>query len=42
MKKKLKVLKLKGGGVPYGPPPSRGPKSQVPPIKFSRGGGSAI
>ena len=32
----------KGGGVPYGPPPSRGPNSQVPPIKFSRGGGSAI
>jgi len=32
----------KGGGVPYGPPPSRGPNSQVPPIKFSRGGGAAI
>ena len=32
----------KGGGVPYGPPPSRGPNSQVPPIKFSRGGGVAI
>ena len=32
----------KGGGVPYGPPPSRGPNSQVPPIKFnSRGGGSS-
>jgi len=42
MKKKLKVLKLKGGGVPYGPPPLRGPNPQVPPIKFSRGGGSAI
>jgi hypothetical protein len=32
----------KGGGVPYGPPPSRGPNPQVPPVKFSRGGGSAI
>ena len=32
----------KGGGVPYGPPPLRGPNPQVPPIKFSRGGGSAI
>ena len=32
----------KGGGVPYGPPPKKGPNSQVPPVKFSRGGGSAI
>lgn len=32
----------KGGGVPYGPPPLRGPNPQVPPIKFSRGGGAAI
>ena len=32
----------KGGGVPYGPPPLRGPNPQVPPVKFSRGGGSAI
>ena len=36
------VKKLQGGGVPYGPPPLRGPNPQVPPIKFSRGGGSAI
>ena len=32
----------KGGGVPYGPPPKRGPNSQVPPVKLSRGGGAAI
>ena len=32
----------KGGGVPYGPPPLRGPNPQVPPVKFSRGGGAAI
>ena len=32
----------KGGGVRYGPPPLRGPNPQVPPVKFSRGGGAAI
>ncbi|MDA9949250.1 hypothetical protein N9C16_07690 [Paracoccaceae bacterium] len=32
----------KGGGVPYGPPPKKGPNSQVPPVKLSRGGGAAI
>ena len=26
------------GGVTYGPPPKRGPNSQVPPIKMKRGG----
>ena len=26
------------GGVSYGPPPKRGPNSQVPPIKLRRGG----
>ena len=26
------------GGVSYGPPPKRGPNSQVPPIKMKRGG----
>ena len=26
------------GGVKYGPPPERGPNSQVPPIKMKRGG----
>ena len=36
------IKKNKGGGVPYGPPPLRGPNPQVPPVKFSRGGGSAI
>ena len=41
--KTLSKLKLnKGGGVPYGPPPLRGPNPQVPPVKFSRGGGSAL
>jgi len=41
--KTLSKLKLnKGGGVPYGPPPLRGPNPQVPPVKFSRGGGAAI
>jgi len=46
--KKGKMVKLnkggenKGGGVPYGPPPLRGPNPQVPPVKFSRGGGSAL
>ena len=32
----------KGGGVPYGPPPKKGPNSKVPPVKLSRGGGAAI
>ncbi len=32
----------KGGGVPYGPPPKKGPNSQLPPVKLSRGGGLAI
>ena len=41
--KTLSKLKLnKGGGIPYGPPPLRGPNPQVPPVKFSRGGGAAI
>ena len=41
--KTLSKLKLnKGGGVRYGPPPLRGPNPQVPPVKFSRGGGSAL
>jgi len=41
--KTLSKLKLnKGGGVPYGPPPLRGPNPQVPPVKFSRGGGAAL
>jgi len=31
-----------GGGVKFGPPPKKGPNPQVPPIKFSRGGGAAI
>ena len=31
-----------GGGVRKGPPPKRGPNPQVPPIKFSSGGGAAI
>ena len=26
------------GGVRYGPPPKRGPNSQVPPVKMKRGG----
>jgi len=26
------------GGVSYGPPPKRGPNSQVPPVKMKRGG----
>jgi len=26
------------GGVRYGPPPQRGPNSQVPPVKMKRGG----
>ena len=26
------------GGIKYGPPPKRGPNSQVPPIKMKRGG----
>jgi len=30
------------GGVSSGPPPKRGPNPQVPPVKFSRGGGAAI
>jgi hypothetical protein len=30
------------GGVSSGPPPKRGPNSQVPPVKLSRGGGAAI
>ena len=41
-KKGKMIKKNKGGGVPYGPPPLRGPNPQVPPVKFSRGGGSAI
>ena len=31
-----------GGGVKFGPPPKKGPNPQVPPIKFSRGGGCAV
>jgi len=31
-----------GGGVRKGPPPKRGPNPQVPPLKFSRGGGCAV
>jgi len=31
-----------GGGVRFGPPPTKGPNPQVPPVKFSRGGGCAI
>ena len=31
-----------GGGVKFGPPPKKGPNPQVPPVKFSRGGGCAI
>ena len=31
-----------GGGVKFGPPPKKGPNPQVPPVKFSRGGGAAI
>jgi len=27
----------KGGGVPYGPPPERGPNPQVPPVKLRNG-----
>jgi len=27
----------KGGGVPYGPPPLRGPNPQVPPVKLRKG-----
>ena len=30
------------GGVSSGPPPKKGPNSQVPPVKLSRGGGLAI
>jgi hypothetical protein len=41
-KKGKMIKKNKGGGVPYGPPPLRGPNPQVPPVKFSRGGGAAI
>jgi len=41
-KKGKMIKKNKGGGVPYGPPPLRGPNPQVPPVKFSRGGGSAL
>ena len=26
------------GGVSYGPPPKRGPNSQVPPVKLKKGG----
>ena len=26
------------GGVKYGPPPKRGPNSQVPPVKMKKGG----
>ena len=33
---------LKNGGVSSGPPPKKGPNSQVPPVKLSRGGGAAI
>ena len=32
----------RGGGVKFGPPPKKGPNPQVPPVKFSRGGGCAI
>ena len=32
----------RGGGVRFGPPPTKGPNPQVPPVKFSRGGGCAI
>ena len=31
-----------GGGVKFGPPPKKGPNPQVPPVKFSRGGGCAV
>jgi len=31
-----------GGGVRTGPPPKKGPNPQVPPLKFSRGGGCAV
>jgi len=41
-KKGKMIKKNKGGGVPYGPPPLRGPNPQVPPVKFSRGGGAAL
>ena len=36
----FKAYKVGGlsGGVSYGPPPKRGPNSQVPPIKMKRGG----
>ena len=30
------------GGVSSGPPPKKGPNSQLPPVKLSRGGGLAI
>ena len=30
------------GGKRFGPPPKKGPNPQVPPVKFSRGGGAAI
>mgnify|MGYP003624719404 CR=1 FL=1 len=38
----FKLEMNKGGGVPYGPPPKKGPNSEVPPVKLSRGGGAAI
>jgi hypothetical protein len=33
---------LKSGGISSGPPPKKGPNSQVPPVKLSKGGGAAI
>ena len=37
---KFRAYKVGGlsGGVSYGPPPKRGPNSQVPPIKLKKGG----
>jgi hypothetical protein len=36
----FKAYKVGGlsGGVSYGPPPKKGPNSQVPPVKMKRGG----
>jgi hypothetical protein len=37
---KFRAYKVGGlsGGVSYGPPPKRGPNSQVPPVKLKKGG----
>jgi len=37
---KFKAYKVGGlsGGVSYGPPPKKGPNSQVPPVKLKKGG----